>query len=52
MKGNLEISSDQVKETKKGKGTFKGMLEKITYIRHQEAAGHNSGPTTQQTHII
>jgi len=28
VKGHLEISSDQVKETKKGKGTFKGMLEK------------------------
>ena len=53
-------SSDQVKETKKvkeknfSKGKGKGNVEKTHNHIHQEAAGpgHNSGPPTQQTHII
>ena len=54
-----EISSDKVKETKKvkektlAKEKIKGMLEKKKKThQHQEAAGHTSGPPTQQTHYL
>ena len=48
MKGNFEISSDQVKETEKVKEKSFKMSKKIK--RTEEAGpGHNSGPPTQQT---
>ena len=54
-----KLSSDQAKATKKvkekkiAKEKVKGMLKNRNHI-HQEAAGpgHNSGPPTQQTHIV
>ena len=57
MKGNYEISSDQVNKIKKvkennfSKGKVKGMFEKKTHLR--KAAGHNSGPLlTTNTHYL